>query len=124
MSAWQVAALAGGLAFGALVIVVLGRLALVVASLGRSVSELRLAVEEARSETGPLAGEVRAALRGSGAGSGETANGLAPDGRLSGQDGAASGSGYSGLASPVIKAKALGTGTSHAARRLRQRWER
>lgn len=132
MSTWEVAAVAGGVA-GAVVVTLLtvlfARLVSAVASLDRATRELGRAVDDLRAETAPpgIAG-----MNGS-AGSGVRSNGDADGGAGRVDHGASTSSrGANGrgrlpdltLVSPVIKARALGRGTSLAARQFRQRKER
>jgi hypothetical protein len=121
MSAWALAAAAGGIAAAVAVTVVLARLLAAVTSLDRTTRDLVHTIEDVR----------RDALRSTnGAGAAQ------PDG--TGDDGLhpalSSGGGSNGrvrqrpfdlsLASPVIKARALGRGTSEAARQFLLRRER
>jgi hypothetical protein len=150
MSGWDVAAVAGGLAVALSVTVVLARLVVAVASLDRTTGELVRAIEEVRRdtvrrETVPLGDGVAGAPGSVGlAANGRSDSSDGSGGRRSGghggrPNGAAEPNGATpmlgrvdgrprlsdlGLVSPVIKARALGRGTSQAARQFRQRRER
>jgi hypothetical protein len=104
MSAGSATALAGGIAGGVIAVVVLAllvRLVVAVTKLGGVTRELVRAVEDLRSE-GP--GDVEATED-------VAENGHRPTPTRMRLD--------LGLSGPVIKARALGRGTSEAARRLR-----
>jgi hypothetical protein len=133
-----VAAVAGGVAGAvviALVIVVLARLVAAVASLDSATRELGRAVEDIRGEAivfglGGVDRSAGPAVRSDGDANGDA---VGVTGRV--ERGALLSSGRAGangrallpdlrLVSPVIKARALGRGTSLAARQFRQRRER
>ncbi|TMM19767.1 MAG: hypothetical protein E6G01_01550 [Actinobacteria bacterium] len=120
MSGWGVAAVAGGVAAALAVTVVLARLLAAVASLDRTTRQLVRAIDDVRRETVPL-------------GNGGVTNGSAGSADAGGAPALMPGDANGrarlrpfdlGLVSPVIKARALGRGTSQAARQLRQRRER
>ncbi len=133
MSNWEVGAVAGGAACAVVVTLVvtvlLARLVAAVASLDGATRDLGRAVEDLRAEEVPLGiggmeGSAGSAVRSNGGADGgadrmghsaPTSSGRA-DGRARLPDLA--------LVSPVIKARALGRGTSLAARQFRQRRER
>jgi hypothetical protein len=139
VSAWELAAVAGGVAGASVVtlavIVLLGRLVAVVASLDRATRELGRALEELRGEAVPLGNGGMDGLAVS-AGSTVRSNGDAErvdQGALPSSSSPPSRSRPGDrrarlpdltLVSPVIKARALGRGTSLAARQFRQRRER
>jgi hypothetical protein len=144
MSGWDVAAVASGLAVALLVTIVLVRLVVAVASLDRTTSDLVRAIEDVRRDTAH-----RTVPLGDGAAGTPGSVGLVGSGRSNGSGGSRGSGGRAngaveahratpmlggvalrprlpdlGLASPVIKARALGRGTSQAARQFRQRRER
>ncbi len=121
MSAWDVAAVAGGIAAAAAVTVILARLLAAVASLDRTTRQLVRAIDDVRHDA--LSRTNGAGLaQPDGTGDGGLHPALSSGGRSNGRvrqrpfD--------LSLASPVIKARAMGRGTSEAARRFRLRRER
>jgi hypothetical protein len=132
VSSWEVAAVAGGVA-GAVVVtvlvtVLLWRLVAALGGLDRATRELGRAVEELRAEAVPFAtggsdGSAGSVVRSNGGTNGDAdrvKHGAPPSsGRA---DGRALLPNLT-LVSPVIKARALGRGTSLAARQFRQRRE-
>ena len=124
MSSWEVAAVAGGFVVAAAITVVLVRLVVAVTSLDRTAGELARAIDDVRRETvllgdgGGAAGPVGAAV--SSNGDAETQGATTVSDRANGRVRPFD----LGLVGPVIKARALGRGTSQAARQLRQRRER
>jgi hypothetical protein len=139
VSIWEVAVVAGGVAAAVvvmLVAVLLARLVAAVASLDRSTRELGRAVDDLRAEAAPVGmaggnGSVGSGVRSNGGVDGGADGGV--DGGVGRVDHGASTSTRRAngrgrlpdltLVSPVIKARALGRGTSLAARQLRQRRE-
>jgi hypothetical protein len=133
VSSWEVAAVAGGVA-GAVVVtlvvtVLLCRLVAAVGGLDRATRELVRAVEELRAEAVPFGiggsdGSAGSIVRSNGDTNGDAGrvkHGAPPSsGRADGRALLP----HLTLVSPVIKARALGRGTSLAARQFRQRRER
>jgi hypothetical protein len=115
------AGVAGGIAAAVTVTVVLARLAAAVASLDRTSRQLVRAIDDVRHD-------ARAGMNRSGAAEldGIGGDGLhpAPSSGAKARAQLGLGSFDLGLVSPVIKARALGRGTSEAARQFRQRRER
>jgi hypothetical protein len=133
VSSWEVASVAGGAAAAAVVtlvlMVLLARLVAAVGRLDQATRELGRGVAELRAEAEPLGvgGMVGSA------GSAARSNGDGVGGADHVDNGALLSSGRAdartrlpdlALVSPVIKARALGRGTSLAARQFRQRRER
>ncbi|HEY1635860.1 MAG TPA: hypothetical protein VGF64_13945 [Acidimicrobiales bacterium] len=133
MNAWELAAVAGGVAGASVValvvMVLLARLVAAVANLDRATRELGRAVGELRAEALPLGHggmDGSAASAGSGVhsnGDGERVEHGAPPSVSRRGNGRARLPDLT-LVTPVIKARALGRGTSLAAREFRQRRER
>jgi hypothetical protein len=136
VSAWELAAAAGGVAGASVValvvMVLLARLVTAVGNLDRATRELGRAVEGLRAEALPLGNGGMDGSAGSAvsAGSGARSNGDAE--RVEQGASRAVSRRSNGrarlsdltLVTPVIKARALGRGTSLAAREFRQRRER
>lgn len=118
MSAWDMAAVAGGVAAAVAVAVVLARLLVAVTSLDRTTRELVRAIDDVRQTVPRANGAVAVGPDGNGD---AVLDAASSDGRAAGH--ARLRPFDLGLASPVIKARALGRGTSEAARQLRQRRE-
>ena len=124
MSGWDAAAVAGGIAAAvavAVVLALLARLLAAVTSLDRTTGQLVRAIEDVRRDRSPsMNGSVVA-----------QADGTGDDGLQRAPSSGVRTNGHSrqrpfdlSLVSPVIKARALGRGTSEAARLFRQRRER
>jgi hypothetical protein len=97
-----------------------GALAMSLVALTRTLRVLRSTVEELRDQTLPLATDLRDAARAAGDEVERVDRLVTSAERLEGAVDSASRLAYRTLASPVVKAMALGTGVSRAAHRLRE----
>ncbi len=96
-------------------------LALGVVALFRTLSSVRETVEELRSETLPVVSELQRTVAGNQAQLQQVDQLLQSARTVSGRIDSASRLAYLAFSNPVIKAMALGTGTSRAAKALRRR---
>jgi hypothetical protein len=96
-----------------------GALAMMFVSLSRTLRSLRATVEDLRDQTIPLVEELRDAARGASDEVERVDRLVTSAERLEGAVDSAGKLAYRTLASPVVKAMAIGTGVSRGARRLR-----
>lgn len=117
MTAGEVAAVVASVAAALVAVGVLFALS----SLSRTLRSVRAAVEELRRETVPLLGDLRATVSQANSELARVDEVLGRAESIGGTVDAASRLAYLAFANPVIKAMALGAGTTRTARRLRRR---
>jgi hypothetical protein len=102
-----------------IVAIFVGALAMMFVSVSRTLRALRSTVEDLRDQTIPLVAELRDAARGASDEVERVDRLVTSAERLEGAVDSAGKLAYRTLASPVVKAMAIGTGVSRAAHRLR-----